>query len=787
MRSFNCAVVLFFVSLFSCGHAFAQSTASNIISATELSVPGDRWMEIDLYWFDQNALSDSVNHFWDRFLPLYQGVQGDRGLILNVGWTVGYIMEFSGDLQQSIPLPANKGQQPWVQETGPLPGTPAERLQEWKSRFAKPIMVERKGYGVWTYGDLRNLAMALREEAARRGIRNFKVGGLTYAWTHAYGEVAPWATRHPEAFTASSSHKDDAFDVGRYFDPGAKLHRDDAKLGGLPHGITEGLPVHAAFAAQWGSLSKTVGLNAIMLRDSFGMPVPYQRAGPYGGVVPSPELIQAATASVSALLRETKTANPAALVMMYSNAASALADWRSNGLDLERLAKEGYLDIYVDQTWAGAWNEVGVRHDSFWNSPTLGWTYQLTYMLLHSAMLADTKVRHYPLVETFDAWESWDVLHTVPQRLRWGIWAYSHASVKTPHGIKVPDGTYISWANQGKRLLEPEDVQFLSTNISEAVIDAHKVDDVPGPTLVYARSAAQWQAEHAQPDYDVKEWIDEQVGSLIKWPVPVLSATRIEWLPQIHSDLLILGAPSHLTEPEAASVATLAQHGQPIALFGSPAGGISPKLQKLFGLGTHDETRLPLSIQAASASDFGSTLVRHLPSQFPVKQSVTRNFAAPKTNVVYSVSGSPVLVMNTASSTRLVAWDPPDFYDSCCKPLKEIWGGSAAPYALAAGALNKLLSDANALHASEIDMEQTSNISVWHTSDGKFHLLAGNLEEGLRDDADMTRRAAIALPDAWSKLQWRSVWPDAAFSLQDHMLHLTLPMAGSLHLEAPGR
>jgi hypothetical protein len=166
---------------------------------------------------------------------------------------------------------------------------------------------------------------------------------------------------------------------------------------------------------------------------------------------------------------------------------------------------------------------------------------------------------------------------------------------------------------------------------------------------------------------------------------------------------------------------------------------------------------------------------------------VTRNFAAPKTNVVYSVSGSPVLVMNTASSTRLVAWDPPDFYDSCCKPLKEIWGGSAAPYALAAGALNKLLGDANALHASEIDMEQTSNISVWHTSDGKFHLLAGNLEEGLRDDADMTRRAAIALPDAWSKLQWRSVWPDAAFSLQDHMLHLTLPMAGSLHLEAPSR
>ena len=785
MRPFRSALVLLFMSLFSCGHVFAQSAASNHSSAPDLSVPGDRWMEIDLYWFDQNDLSASVNQFWDRFLPLYQDVQGDRGLILNVGWTVGYIMEFSGDLRQSIPLPANRGQQPWVQETGPLPGTPAERLQAWKSRFAKPIMVERKGYGVWTYGDLRNLATALREEAARRGIRNFKVGSLTYAWTNAYGEVAPWATRHPEAFSSSIPHGEDAFAVGRYFDPGAKLHRDDAKLGGLPNGITEGLPVHAAFAAQWGSLSKTVGLDAIMLRDSFGMPVPYQRAGPYGAVAPSPELIQSATASVSALARETKTANPAALVMMYSNADSAIADWRSNGLDLERLANEGFLDIYVDQTWAGAWNEVGVRHDNFWNQPTLGWTYQLTYMLLHSAMLADTKVRHYPLVETFDAWESWDVLHTVPQRLRWGIWAYSHAAVKTPRGIKVPDGTYISWANQGKRLLEPEDVQFLRANIGEAVIDAHKVDDVPGPTLVYARSAAQWQAEYAQPNYDVKEWLDEQVGSLIKWPVPVLSATRIEWLPQIHSDLLILGAPSHLSQPESASIASLAQRGQPIAVFGSPAGGISPELQKLFGLSTNDATRLPLSVKTAIASDFGGTLVRHLPLEFPVQQSLTRNIAPPSTKVVYSVRESPLLVMNTASSSRLLAWDPPDFYDSCCKPLKEIWGGSAAPYALAAGALNRFLADAGALHASEIDLEQTFNIAAWHTSDGKLHLLAGNLEEGLRDDADMTRRASLVLPDIWRNLPWRSVWQPAAFSLQDRALHLSLPMAGSIQLEAP--
>ena len=110
---------------------------------------------------------------------------------------------------------------------------------------------------------------------------------------------------------------------------------------------------------------------------------------------------------------------------------------------------------------------------SFWNAPTLGWTYQLAYMLTHAAILADTKVRHYPLVETFDAWEDWDIIHSAPDRLRWGIWAYSHAAVKTPSGLKMPVGSYISWANQGNDLLERKRRPLSSPdNINAAVIDA---------------------------------------------------------------------------------------------------------------------------------------------------------------------------------------------------------------------------------------------------------------------------------------------------------------------------
>lgn len=706
--------------------------------ANSSSVPGDRWMEIDLYWFDQADIPGSVTCFWDRFAPLYKDVSGDRGLILNIGWTVGYIMEWSGDSQQRISLPAGTGQQPWVQESGPLTGTTDQRKAEWKQRFASPTIVTRSGYGPWTYADLRRLTDAIRSEAAKRGIAGFKVGSLAYAWDDAYGEVAPWAKRHPEAFTHWEFTRNGHKQASKFFDPAATLHSDPAQLGGLPNGITENMPVHQAFAAQWGSLSKAAGLDAIMLRDSFGMPVPYQRAGPDGLLEPSPQAIRRHTEATSALIRETKTANLSAIVMMYSNAASAYGDWRCNGLDLERIAREGFLDVWVDQTWAGAWNEVGVRHNDFWNNPVLGWTYQLTYTLMHSAILAGTRVKRYPLIETFDAWESWDVLHTVPERLRWGIWAYSHTAVKMPAGIKVPDGSYISWANQGKRLLNDKDVSFLNDNISRAVIDAHHMTEVYGPTLVYSRTAAQWEADHATPDRDAKQWLDEQIGSVIKWPVPVLSATRIEWLQQVRADMFILGGISHLNPQESASVHEVAKRGTPLVLVGSPANGIDPALRDLT---IHAE-------QAQSSTSDPSAALKSIHS-----------------------SGIDVLT-----------WDPPDLGIDDGKKLLEIWGGSVVPYASAAGAVNTLLSRTASPHASTIDPAQTMNLTAWKTSDSNIHLMFGNLEEGLRDDADATRSTTIVLPESWRQLRWNSVWPAADLDVHSGAIHIKLDQVRSAQL-----
>lgn len=761
------------------GRPRAQRTAP--LSA--YPIPGDRWLEIDLYWFELKDIAGSVKGFWDRFEPLYAGVQGYRGVILNVGWTVGCVMEWSGDLKQAISLPRGSGQQHWVDMRGPLRGTTEERKRQAQARFAKPQLVPHRGYDPWTYGDLKTLASALREEAAKRGIRAFRVGILNYAWTHAYGEEAAWVRRHHEAFTAWPSSPPGGSPFSPYFDPNAKLHADPARLGGLPKGIPEGMPVHKAYAAQWGSLSRAVGLDALMLRDSFGMPVPYQRRGPWGAVAPSPEVIHQATAGVAALVRELKTANPQALIMMYSNAASAVGDWRANGLDLESVAKEGYLDIFVDQTWAGAWNEVGLRETDFWNNPLLGWTYQLAYLLLHAAILADTKVRHYPLVETFDAWEDWDVIHTAPERLRWGIWAYSHAAVKTPKGLKLPAGSYISWANQGKRLLEAEDVRFLADNLNATIADARQTQEVFGPTLAYSRDSMQWQIDHATPNHDVKEWIDEQAAAVMKWPIPTPSATRVEWLPSVTSDLFILQTPSHLAPRNTAYIARLIIEGHPIAIFGCPAGGVDSELARLGGLSPTDRPGEDhASLHLAKLAGTSQSVARQIPETFPTYYRFKNNQPTPDTRVLYEVDGNPVLTLNTAGGKRIVMWDPPDVMFKENAPLIEDWGGSGAPYALVAGALNSLLSRHDVFHAEEIDLNHTMNVTAWRTKDGTVRILAANLEEGLRDDADMTRHTLMALPESWKAGAWMDAWSHRSFAARGGRLKINLDQAASVLL-----
>jgi hypothetical protein len=353
--------------------------------------------------------------------------------------------------------------------------------------------------------------------------------------------------------------------------------------------------------------------------------------------------------------------------------------------------------------------------------------------------------------------------------------------VKTPNGLKLPAGSYISWANQGERLLDKQDVRFLADNINAAVADAHRTTSVPGPTLVYSRESMQWQIDHASPDHDINEWLDEQAGSMVKWPVPILSATRLEWLPRVQSGLFVLQAPSHLSTEHLAAVARLIRSGHPVALVGSLAGGIDETLLRLAGL---RGSIVPVEgqVRLCKAANRAPELVRNVPLNFDVFCRTEDGPTSTNGSVIYTEEGSPALTLGAADGT--VLWDAPILRSAEGMPLSQIWGNTGAPYALAAGALNELLRRSADLHVGQIDLKETMNIAAWRTKNGVIHVMAANLEEGLRDDADLSRHATLAIPKSWRAETWKDAWTGRRFSSRDGWLPIDLPQASSILLES---
>lgn len=722
-------------------------------------VRGDRWMEIDLYWFDRDNIGKSAEQFWDRFTLLFAGLDGWRGVILNIGWTSSYVLDWRGSLNDRIALPTGMQEQNWFKVTGMLTGTTQERRKQWKERFRDPASHLKRDYQPWTYADVKALAEALRGVAAGRGLEGIRVGSFVLGCRTIYdGKDFPFTLRHPNVFVRGA-----VFGSG-VFDPRAKLGRDETAYGAYPAGVPEGLPVTEFFGNQWGSLSKAVGLDALVLRDSMIGPVTYRRVGPFGTAAsPDPAADAQWTTDTAALVRFTKQANPRALVIGYSTGASAVGEWRVDCVDLEAIAKDGFLDAWIDQTWAGAWNEVGVREGGFWNAPYLGWTYQLAYVLVHSAQLAGSRTRHYVLTETFDAWESWDVIHTAPERLRWGIWAYLHAAVKVPGGLEMPRGSYISWANQGSRLLSREDVDFLARESNDALADAQRTTEVFGPTLVYDRPALDWQQRHS-PAAFMGEWIDEQSAALLKWGAPVLSITRIEYLPRVDADMLILQTPVHLEPEMYSALERWSAAGKPLAIFGSLSGGIDPGIAKLAGVsGGSANPGRGREATAVLGADIGG-LAAGIPGSFPLYQPALADEAAPGTESVYSVHGSPALTLRTQGPGKVIFWDPADlnyeaFPDWLDEPMIARMG-SVYPFVLAARTIAGLLKGTGSPYIEDIDATTPATVLAWRGSQGAFNVLSADLEEGLSDAARTPYVLRLQLPAAWSdgRLSWSTRW-----------------------------
>lgn len=711
-----------------------------------MTVDADRWLEIDLYWFDRNDITTSAREFWQRFSPLMTGVDGWKGIIVNAGWLVDHVMAWNGNLDERIPFPAGLVKDKFFTDTSPLLGTEEERKQQWKERFESRAEHDGEQYPDWTYGQFALVAEALRSVGSSEfGIDEVRVGTFVIGWNSIYQcDFSPWSERHPEAFFKGPW-------VDQLLNVPALLTKDETPYAAYPGGVEEGTPLTEFFGRQWGALSRDLGLNAIVLRDSMIGQGIYERVGPWGATGPTdPADVVRWSESTADLVRQTKLAAPNTLVIGYSNAASAVADWRVNCVDLESIAREGHLDAWIDQTWAGAWNEVGAREDIFWNLPLQGWTNQLGFVLMRAAMLAGTPTRHYVLTETFDAWESWDIIHTAPSRLAWGIWAYLHAFLKTPTGLVAPRGTYISWLNQGKRLLSEGDVQFLATHINDATSDARGATSVDGPTLVYSREAMS-HMNATRPEVSIKEWADEQAGFLSKFSAPISSATRLEYLPEVESDLFYFSTPIHLSEGSRDAILAAIDEGQPLVIAGSPGVGIDSLIMDRVGVASDGAFPVDWVFEADRVS------ARHadVPERFAIRQHWTNNSVAEDVEVIYTVQGSPTLTRRGA----VIVWDPCDVKHRLVEysgkwdfgrhavdePTRDLMG-SPFGYVMAAREINRLLQESGRLAVFPRAWDDTMCVTSWTGADGRRRVLVGETEEGFRESTNGDWVVRIELP-----------------------------------------
>ncbi len=727
------------------------------VSAQNKTIVTDRWLELDLYWFEKEDIHGSVEKLLDRYHPLLKNLEGWKGFIMNTGWLIDNIVGWNGDINQRIDFPEEMKTPPWFNDKGVLTGNAEELWKNYNLRLKRSSEGQVLHYEDWTYADVKKLCHTIRSVAKKKyNIPDIKIGTYVLGWDNAYGgNLAKFAVKHPYLFIPSIYYEVNVLNIEGIIKGG-----DTQKYGAYPNGIPEGTPVTKFFGNQWGSLSKAAGYDAIILRDAMFGPGTYKRVGPYGATAPDdPEKVKSWSRATADLVKFTKLSNTDALVIGYSNGATSVGDWRVNCVDLESIAKEGYMDAYIDQSWAGAWNEVGVRHRAmeYQNNSFQGWTYQLAYILLHRAMLAESDVRHYVLNDMWDGWETWDIIHTVPERVKWGIWAFTHAALKTPSGLKVPDGNYISWVNQGKKLLSEEDVQFLAKELNSAVRDAKNMKAVHGPTLVYNRKAMEWMSDNA-PEKSILEWIDEQAGAVMKWSIPIMSVTRMEYLPEVESDLFILETPVHMAAEETKAVKSLINSGKPVAIWGSIAGGVDPDI--LESLGVHSTARWNNdTAYIATLNHKTGSIFEGIPNTFPVYNLYNdkKITVDGDVEVLYQIHKSPALMW--MKDRKVVLWNPAEhaqnlmkgsFYEYLGYSNDEILG-SVNSWLLSAKTLNEMMKKNGKPYAKNIDPLKPVSILSWTTNDGKYKLLAGELEEGLNHKADHNASVTWCIPQDWIK------------------------------------
>ena len=662
----------------------------------------DRWLEIDLDWFGPPPCRDLIAEFTQRVAPLWAGATGWRGVVLNIGWLADIVTEWTGDPEQRLPLRSRR----------------YRRLSR------------------TSYGELRQFIADLKESAARRGAPDLKVGVLIAGLGNVvsprdtgamYDLYSNWYDRHPELYPLDISDL-----PGPDLDLRVPLRADDYPYATRPAGASEGETYGDLLGDQWGSVSRFLGLDLIHLRDGFWGPLLYSRRGPYGEKASAdPAENQSWTTALIRLIRSVKQANPDALVMAYSSGISNTAEWRVGCIDIRQIVADGALDIWIDQTWGGAWQD-------WWDDWWKGWTYQYANLLGHGVPLREgnqsrpgSPCRHYKLIETWDGWEPWDTLHRTPGKLIWGIWSFSHASVLTPDGPQVPEGSYISWMNDWDlQLLSDEDVAFIAGNLDEAEASAREMTEPLGPVAVFDYDSV--ASAHAQiPSENVSEWTEDHLAMLLKFGAPVLAAASWENVPDISPEGYIAQVPAAI--PDSVRTAT-DQPGQGPLIAAGRADRIDPWLLDRAGL-TRDGVRHLAGYRRDTPSS--PDLPRGDSVHLPDHEGLT---ADPGTVVKYGAKGVPLL----AGQSGCWAWQPPDLVAPGNPLMPRSQLGTIAPYVEAA---RVLAAESAGIRTGQVAVEFPVTVQSWRSADSVF-ILAGNLESGWVGDSRTAREVTVTLPRA---------------------------------------
>lgn len=358
-----------------------NNALANTAPTGDCAAPGsplnDRWLEGDFRFFDKEAPTASVKLFFDRFSGYFEAAaEGWAGVILNVGWFADIILAYDGSLESEVPLAVFK----------PLSGEDTDQIL---------------GGDVWTYAQIAGLIRAIREEAKRRLKReDFRVGFMHLGWSSIYYAHAPvWFERHRESYRWGRMNRTDPHYL--FLDWSSNLRPDTESYAAFPSGIPDGLPLTDFYAMQWAALSRDVGFDALVLRDGTLGLSNYRHA--------SPAWDAECFAATRRLLRKIKEYAPGPLTIGYSTAGSALAELRCQSFDLRALARDGFLDAWITQSWGCNW----IEQKRLELTPAM----QLAIVLTHRALLEGTGVRHYPVLNLLDAFE---FLTTDSFDERWG-------------------------------------------------------------------------------------------------------------------------------------------------------------------------------------------------------------------------------------------------------------------------------------------------------------------------------------------------------------------------------